>query len=159
MEKKSIKSKTGRPEHAATAVTRRKVAIAAGGGMLHEQIALALGISTPTLRKYYKHELSIGASQCRMAVLQAVYETAKRKGTTSAAKAYLANAPEFEAPPMPEGEESPVRPPAPVAAPAAAPEPQPAKVGKKEQAALDATSAAEGTEWADLLPRGGTILQ
>lgn len=123
--------------------------------MLHEEIALALGISRPTLRKHYQHELSIGASQCRQAVLQAMFKAATGKGSTAAAKVYLASLPEFEAPPMPAGEESPVQPPAPPPPEtASAPAPRPAKLGKKEQAELDAHSAADGTPWDELLPRG-----
>jgi hypothetical protein len=156
MEKKPTRRKIGRPEHVPTAASRQKVAISAGGGMLHEQIALAMGISTPTLRKYYQHELSIGASKCRQDVIQAMYRAAKVKGSTAAAKVYLANVPEFEVPPMPEGEEPPVRPPAPAAA---APAPQPAKLGKKEQATADAATADRGTEWDGLLPKPGTTLQ
>jgi hypothetical protein len=59
---------------------------------------------------------------------------------------------------MPDGEESPVRPPAP-AAEESATAPRPEKLGKKDQAAVDARTAADGTEWGDLLPKPGTPLQ
>jgi hypothetical protein len=133
------------------------VSIAAGGGMTHEDIATALGISRETLRKHYRQELSIEAQKRRMEVLEAVFTTAKKKGTSAAARAYLGNVPEFEAPPLPEGEQPPAPPPAPVAAPA--PAEKPAKLGKKEQAQADAHTAAQGTEWDDLLPKAGTTLQ
>jgi hypothetical protein len=153
MPKKSTARGRGRPAHAPTAATRRRVAIAAGGGMLHEQIAIALGICTDTLRKHYEPELSVGAAQRRMAVLEAQYAAATKKGSTSAAKVYLANEPQIAAPPVPAGAAAPAPGPAPAAA---APAP---KLGKKEQANVDAARAAEGTEWGDLLPRAGATLQ
>lgn len=159
MPKKPTGRPRGRPEHAPTAALRRKVSIAAGGGMTHEDIATALGISRETLRKHYRQELSIEAQKRRMEVLEAVFTTAKKKGTSAAARTYLGSTPEFEAPPLPEGEQPPAQPPA--AAPVATPAPaaRPTKLGKKEQAVVDAAGAAEGTEWADLLPKPGTQLQ
>jgi len=130
-----------------TATTRRTVSIAAGGGMLHEQIAVALEISTDTLRKYYEAELSIGSTKRRMDVLQAMYRAATVKGSTSAAKVYLANEPQLAVPPLPKDAEAPA--PAPMAVPVAAP-----KLGKKEQANADAVTAAAGTDWDNLLPGG-----
>lgn len=151
-EKSTQKRGRGRPAHVPTAATRRKVAIAAGGGMLHEQIAIALQISTDTLRKYYEHELSVGANQRRLEVLEALYRVVIKKGSTSAAKVYLANEPQLAVPPAPQ-------PPAPApAAEASTATPGP-KLGKKEQAQADAVTAAQGTEWADILPRAGTTLQ
>lgn len=154
MPKKSTTGRgRGRPEHAPTPALRRRVSIAAGGGILHEHIALALGISRETLRKYYLEELTVGATLRRMEVLQAQYQAAIKKGSTTAAKAYLAAQPEIEAPPLPEGERE-------EAAPAAEPAAQPgAPVGKKEQAKIDAVTAARGTDWEGLLPKPGTPLQ
>lgn len=113
--------------------------------MLHEQIAIALEISTDTLRKYYEHELAVGSTQRRVEVLAAMYRAATTKGSTSAAKVYLANEPQMAVPPVPKPAE-------PVQAP-------PVKLGKKEQAAADAVTAADGTGWGDLLPRPGVPLQ
>jgi hypothetical protein len=152
-EKSTKKRGRGRPAHVPTAASRRKVAIAAGGGMLHEQIAIALEISTDTLRKYYEHELSVGASQRRVDVLEALYRVVIKKGSTSAAKVYLANEPQLAVPPAPQ-------PTAAIPTPDPQPEAAPVKkLGKKEQAAKDATTAQTGTEWADILPRPGTPLQ
>lgn len=117
--------------------------------MLHEQIALALDIHVDTLRKHYQHELSVGANLRRLEVIESQYRAAMKKGSTAAARTYLANVPELEAPPAREGGEQP-----------AAPAPQqPVAVGKKEQAKLDATTAAQGTEWDALLPKPGIPLQ
>ena len=139
--------KRGRPAHAPTAATRRQVSIAAGGGMTQEQIAIALGIDRDTLSKHYAAELSAVASARRMEVLGALYLAAK-KGSSSAAKAYLANVPEFE--PLP------AVPSKPAAAPAPAPE---AKLGKKEAADAAAKTSQVGTGWADILPGAGVPVQ
>lgn len=152
-EKSTTKRGRGRPAHQPTATTRRQVAVAAGGGALHEQIATALEISTDTLRKYYEPELSVGAAKRRLDVLEAMYRAATKKGSTSAAKVYLANEPQLAVPPAPQPVSQPAAP-APVVAAAPAP-----KLGKKEQAAADAVTAADGTQWDNLLPRPGTPLQ
>lgn len=111
--------------------------------MLHEQIAIALEISPDTLRKYYEHELSVGASQRRLNVLEALYQTVIKKGSTSAAKVYLANEPQLAVPPLPKPAVEPG--PATVGA-------QVQKLGKKEQAQADAATATHGTGWDGLLP-------
>jgi len=152
--KSPVKRGRGRPEHKPTKASRRTVSIGAGGGMRHEDIALALGINRDTLVKHYALELSTGAAMRRLEVLQAQYRAALRKGSTSAAKAYLATEPELAAPP--------VQPGAPVAA-AAPVAPEPATiaktVGKKEQQAADAVTAGQGTEWESLLKPGTTPVQ
>lgn len=148
--KSTTKRPRGRPAHVPTTILRRKVSIAAGGGMLHENIAIALEISVDTLQKYYARELSVGANQRRIDVLEARYRVAVKKGSSSAAKAYLADEPQTAVPPAPQPE-------APAPAPSAAP---PAvKLGKKDQANVDAVTAADGTTWSDLLPKPGTPLQ
>jgi len=129
----------GRPEHKPTAATRRQVAAAAGGGMRQEDIANAIGISVPTLRKHYEAELSAGAARERMAVLQKVLAQAK-KGSTSAARLYLQQQPEFV--------------PAPIEEPKKAP-----KKGKKELAQEQAGTAQQGTGWDGLLPSNVTPIR
>jgi len=115
---------------------RRKVSIAAGAGMTHEEIAIALGISRPTLAKHFEVELSEVALKRRMEVFEAMHKAAL-KGNVSAQRAYAATVPTFAAPP----EESE----------------KPEAVGKKEQANRDAVTAAEGTDWGDLLPSGNVV--
>lgn len=128
--------KSGRPAFKPTVVQRRKVAVAAGAGMAHEEIALGLGISRNTLSKYFARELTTGAYEKRLEVLDAMHRTAK-KGNVAAQKAYVALTPAAAAPPVPK------------------PEP----MGKKEQANADAKTAAAGTEWGDLLPEGVTPIR
>lgn len=118
-----------RPEHKPSATTRRKVAIAAGAGMAHEEIAIGLGITRPTLSKHYSKELTQGAYGKRLEVLDAMHRMAK-KGNVAAGKAYIALTPAIAAPPLPKEEPK----------------------GKKEQANEDAKTAQAGTGWSDLLP-------
>ena len=106
--------------------------------MRHEDIAVALGIARDTLEKHYAHELTTVATMRRMEVLQGLHAAAKR-GSSSAAKAYLAIEPQLAAPPAP--------PDAPAVAAPARVRPE----GKKAQAAEDAKTAQVGTDWGDLL--------
>lgn len=114
------------------------MAIAAGAGMSHEEIAVALGISRNTLEKHFEHDLSVGAYQRRMEVLAAMHAAAK-KGNVAACKAYIAMTPNLAAPPTPDGDSKPA---------AKAP-----PIGKKAQAQEGAKTAHLGTDWADLLDR------
>lgn len=132
-----------RPAFKPTTLMRRKVSIAAGGGMSHEEIALALGISRPTLGKHFAAELSVGAHQRRMEALVAMHRTATKGGNVAAQKAYLQLQPQIAAPPV-EADKP--------AAPGKA-----APVGKKEQAKVDATTAQDGTSWQTLLPTPGAV--
>ena len=121
-----------RPEFKPTPKQRRDVAIAAGGGVTHEEIALGMGISRPTLAKHFAYELTTGAYKRRQEVLTAMWKAAKA-GNVSAQKAYTALSPKVAAPPE---------------VPPDADKPE----GKKAQAKADAVTAQAGTEWADLLP-------
>ena len=133
------KRKPGRPQHRPTKKLREKVEIAAGGGMAHENIALALGITRNTLEKHYARELTIGAAERRLEVMQALRAAAK-KGRVAAIKLYLEHEPQIAVPPAPK--------------PEAKPEAKPAPLGKKEQAQQDAVGAQAGTDWEkDLAPR------
>lgn len=138
----TAKKVRGRPEYRPTPQTRRRVAIAAGAGMSHEQIAIALEISRQTLAKHFERELSIGAYRKRMDVVEALHKAAN-KGSVAAAKAYMALTPAAAAPPVPKGDEAPK-------------EPKPVVLGKKEQAQADATTAQVGTDWETLLPPAAT---
>lgn len=141
--KPAAKRPRGRPAHVPTPALRRKVSVAAGGGMRHVDIATALGISRETLEKWYESELSAGATLRRLEVLAALH-TAATRGSSSAAKAYLQFEPQFAVPPG-DGDAA--------GAPAAAPAPSavPPRLGKKDQAQADAETASVGTEWADLM--------
>lgn len=139
------KSKRGRPAVTPTAAQRRRVSIAAGGGMSHEAIALAMGLSRNTLEKHFVAELSGGAYARRMEALQGLHAAAKR-GNAAAVKAYLAADPEFLPPEAERLAEASAA--APALTPAVAPK------GKKEQQAAAAVTAQAGTGWEGLLPTG-----
>lgn len=104
--------------------------------MSHEEIALGLGIARNTLTKHFERELSIGAYEKRLEVLDAMHRCAK-KGNVAAQKAYVALTPAVAAPPAQKDEPK----------------------GKKAQAQADAATAAQGTEWNDLLPGNVTPIR
>ena len=52
------KNRGGRPRYMVSDETRNTVTVLAGNGVSHNAIARALGISTPTLVRYYKTELA-----------------------------------------------------------------------------------------------------
>lgn len=122
-----------RPLYKPTVATRRAVAISAGAGMSHEEMAIALKISRNTLEKHFQSELSEGAYQKRMEVVSAMHKAAKA-GNVAAQKAYMALTPRLSAPP------------------ASPPAPEEKPLGKKEQADADAKTAALGSDWEMLLP-------
>jgi hypothetical protein len=123
----------GRPPHAPTSMSRRKVAISAGGGMSHEAIALAMGLSRPTLVKHYAHELTVGAYECRQAALEAIFRAAK-KGNVAAAREYLKGAPGVGGAPT-----------------------ELAAEGVKAARNRVAKTAQQGSEWSDVLPRHPSV--
>lgn len=127
-----------------TPAQRRRVSIAAGGGMSRRDIALGLGISVKVLTTHFRAELTAGALQRRIEVLDAMHSAAK-KGNVSAQRAYLSTV-------LASDEAAPSRRPA-QASPGAPPK------GKKVQAAEDAQNATLGTDWDDLLPPSGAIIQ
>lgn len=110
--------------------------------MSEDAIALALGITRPTLAKHFMVELSTGAAVKRMEAVDALFAQAK-KGNVAAIKAVLLLGNAIGEAPQP-GASAGEQPPA---APAPA-----AKLGKKEAQQVAAVAAADGTEWADLLP-------
>jgi AcrR family transcriptional regulator len=124
---------------------RISVSVGAAGGLAHDEIAQALGISRNTLEKHFKEELSTAAFKRRLTWLQAM-DKAARKGNVAAQKALLATRMLPHGPAHPE-------------TPAVTPEPAGPKLGKKDQAQVDAVSAGKGTEWGDLLPNSATPLQ
>jgi len=65
-----------------------KVEVLSAGGLSQDDIADAVGISAPTLRKYFRPELGQAAARQRARVL-GVLAAQTDKGNVSAAKAYL----------------------------------------------------------------------
>ncbi len=129
----------GRPPFKPTTAQRRQVEELVSCGMSPPDIARALGIARETLRKHFADELAEGLARRRAEVIALLYKSA-RKGNVSAQKALdLATS-------------RAVAQAAFVEDPDAAP--RPLKLGKKEQAQLDAATAGEGSEWGDDLKPG-----
>jgi transcriptional regulator with XRE-family HTH domain len=110
--------------------SRDDVATWRAAGMTQQQIADALGCSVPTLVEYFSFELNEGKSVKRAEAIKRLYQLGVIEGNVTALKAYIA---------MTEKDVSPrdiIRPKA---------EP---KLGKKEQALVDAKSKPSAGGWA-----------
>lgn len=125
----------GRKRHRRLPQVAEKVAVLRALGHRVEDIARRLGLSEPTLRKYYFRELE-NASALAEAVLDEKIWTRAMEGSVPAQRLLKDMLAKGKA-------AVPLKP---VKAPEKAP-----KLGKKEQANLDALSAHEGTSWGDLL--------
>lgn len=138
-------AKRGRPAFKATATLRRRVQELVACGMSQDDVARAIGCTTPTLQKHFPEELQTGAAKKRAEAITLLW-TSARKGNVAAQKKLeeltkvVAAEAAFDG--MPE--------PAPRKAP---------KLGKKEQAAEEAKGAGgAGTEWGDdLRPPGASV--
>lgn len=128
-------AKSGRPAFKPTSVQRRMVRNAAATGMSHEEIAIALEIHRHTLEKHFADDLAGGALKRQMEFRDALAR-AGLKGNVSALKQLMQMTPTLAAPPV---------------------EPEKPK-GKKEQQAADAVTAAQGTDWDDLIGRGAKVV-
>nr|WP_314437596.1 hypothetical protein [uncultured Brevundimonas sp.] len=133
-----LKDPRGRKRHKRTAEIAEKVGVLRASDMNVEDIAVRVGLSEPTLRKYYFRELGDGPAVARALVLEAMFEKAKA-GNVSAARLMLN---EFA-----KGDTAPPIRPQP-GEPGAKKEPP---LGKKAQADIDATTAHEDTGWGPLL--------
>lgn len=73
--------------HQPTEKDKKQVAIMAGIGLTHGQIAKVIGISDETLRKYYSHELETSESLMNAQVAQNLFSiaTSKAPGSVPAA--------------------------------------------------------------------------
>jgi len=138
----------GRPPHVPDDGKRNKVIMLLGLGWQDPDIARALGITPPTLRKYYFRELRSrddARLRLRATHLEALWEQC-RAGNVAALKEFrrvMDRAESEDAQRDFLGE--------PVRVPRA---PATTALGKKAQAAEEAKTAGVGTEWGgDLLPR------
>lgn len=128
---------------------REKVAVLVAAGMTVDEIARAMSLSEPTLRRYYGAEIETGALRKRGEMLMALNRAAL-KGNVAALKESLAifDRANLEALQNAMRGKGKAEEPAP-AAPSA---PTPASdVGKKVQAEIDAHHVATGGAWADVI--------
>ena len=113
----------GRPPHAPTPETRDIVKRLAAQGNARDDIAIALGVTGPTLRKHYWTELGEGYALGKVANTKRLHEAAK--GGSVAAMIWLDKTRYGVS--------------------------EPTHAGKKDEDAQRATVAANGTQWAGLL--------
>ena len=79
-----MKVKTrGRPKHEPTEKMRTEVLALAGFGVRVDDIAIHIGITKPTLEKYYKKELATGAIKANAAVAKTLFQKAIDGDTTA----------------------------------------------------------------------------
>lgn len=71
------------PKYEATEEMRERVQQLAGMGTRFEDIALYIGISQPTLKKYYKEELELGRIKANAAIAQTLFQKAQDGDTTA----------------------------------------------------------------------------
>ena len=126
----------GRKRHRRLPQVAEKIGVMRATGATVEDVAAALGLSEPTLRKYYFRELSEGAQIARRVLVEAMWKKAI-EGNVSAAKFIRDEFPKGDA----EAFVNASRPGQ--AAPLATP------TGKKEAAQLAAQTAGQGTDWGD----------
>lgn len=141
----------GRKSYQATERDREKVAVLVSSGLTVEQIARAMALSEPTLRRAFKVELETGAIRKRAEMLVALHRTAL-KGNVAAQKEALAimdraNLEELQNQLRGKGKAD--APPPAGASPAAPPAAD--ALGKKEQANLDAHGVVTQGPWASLI--------
>lgn len=75
--------KNGRPRHEPTEAARKQVEALAGFGITEPEIGTLVGITPPTLRKWYRQELDIGHVKANSAVAQSLYKKALGEGPSS----------------------------------------------------------------------------
>ena len=122
----------GRKKFKNTNALREHVAILAAGGLDRQDIADAIGCCEKTLRAHFLPELNQGKASKRGEAIAKLWELGMG-GSVPALKAFLSLAEKGDSKP---------RMPAPAKAP---------KLGKKEQADLEARNAHRDTSWGRLL--------
>lgn len=129
-----LPDRRGRKPHRWSAESRSKVRMLRAVGFSRAEIADVLGVSKPTLEKYYLFELNEGVAQERATAVGWLRESAAA-GNVSAQKAYISLLEVGKA----------MVPTAPVAE-----DRKPERLGKKEERVL-AANEAPPAEWGDLI--------
>ena len=79
----------GRKPFVPTAEQRRVVTAMAGFGVPHDDIALVVRCSPPTLRKWFRHELDVATIEANARVAQTLYQQATKPGNIAASIFWL----------------------------------------------------------------------
>ncbi len=74
----------GRKPFVPTDEQRRLVLAMAGYGVPHDDIALVVRCSPPTLRKWFRHELDVATIEANARVAQTLYQQATKPGNIAA---------------------------------------------------------------------------
>lgn len=74
-----------RPPYAPTAKDRLTVKVMVAGGFERAAMAAVIGISQPTLRKHFRHELDTAAAEANSAVVASLYQMATKGKNVAAA--------------------------------------------------------------------------
>lgn len=128
-------AKRGRPAFKATASLKREVEEMTSCGMSEDDIARAIGCSTPTLRVHFQEELLTGRSKRRREVIKLLFKSARGGNVTAQKKLEDMTA-----------MAATIRPPE-------APQPKVQKLGKKEQAIADAQNPDPNSTLGDLIAK------
>jgi len=73
-----------RRTHEPTDKLRSEVELLSGLGLRQEDICRVVGVSLPTLHKYYREELDLGMAKANANVARALYRQAIDEGNTTA---------------------------------------------------------------------------
>ena len=79
----------GRKPYVPTAEQRRVVTAMAGFGVPHDDIALVVRCSPPTLRKWFRHELDVATIEANARVAQCLFQQATKPGNIAASIFWL----------------------------------------------------------------------
>lgn len=71
--------KGGRPRYQPSEHDRRQVRTMTGMGLTHAEISAVIGITAPTLRRYFRHELDVGQIEANAQVAASLYRQATDK--------------------------------------------------------------------------------
>jgi hypothetical protein len=94
-----MKGKSGRPRHKPTDESREEVRRLAGFGIPAEDIGLVIGVTRPTLIKYYRTELDDGVAKANAHVAGFLFNQA-RAGNVTAQIFWLKTRARWKEPPV-----------------------------------------------------------
>lgn len=127
----------GRKSHRRTPQVAEMVAVLKATGSTNDEIAARIGLSLPTLKKYYFRELDEGGARARQVLIETMWRKAL-SGNVAAAKFVRDLFPKGDAAAFLEATQRNEPGPS-----------SPARVGKKEAAQLAAQTAGQDSEWGD----------
>lgn len=134
-------ARPGRPRYQPCESDRQKLQLMLATGNTLATVALALGVSEPTLNRAYASDIKTAAA-VKLAETLSILHRQARAGSTSAAAKLLERIDRAELAAIQRSMQSPAM------------EPKKPAPGKKEQADIDASRVLSESEWSDILPQG-----